>query len=505
MYSCQLCSKSYYWPHDLKRHIQAKHIQQQQHVQQQQQQAQPLTFKHPFTMTVSGPTSCGKTTWLKQVLQHGAITPAPFQIIWCYREWQPLYSEMLQQIPNIRFVEGISIPEVDIQFPHLIVLDDLMTEATKNKEISNMFTVGSHHRNMSIVCLLQNAFYQGKENRTMSLNSHYLVLFKNPRDQLQVSYLARQMYPHNTGYFMEKFLKATSQPYGCLVVDLKQDTPDSERLRCGNVIGQPAIKHASGMKVPVASTSTETIKDYDVNTSVVKSQEEPLVSMCIKDDSLLDKDHLLIESPAVNIIGNNREDTMHSCRYCGNYFQTPYFLHMHNQLGCNMMCVEDSDDDVAPYAWNQLLKKAYRKHDDLYAKKIETLKEEEDEVKADSQVSHELRPKYCRSLMQVYKKFLHQMHELSTNIQHNEIMNMVNWYLMYKGYDFNKAVDITLRKKRHLFEDILDEDQEKTEAAAAATDDDDDTTDDDDDDDDDTEENDEDDDTDETAEESDDA
>lgn len=143
-----------------------------------------LMFKHPMTMCVAGPTSCGKSTWVQNVLQYSLISPPPAQITWCYREWQPLYSEMLHRIPNITFVQGIQIPDVDTAFPHVIILDDQMADATKNTDVCNMFTVGSHHKNMSIICLLQNLFYHGKENRTMSLNSHYL--FKNPRDQLQV-------------------------------------------------------------------------------------------------------------------------------------------------------------------------------------------------------------------------------------------------------------------------------------------------------------------------------
>ena len=255
MYSCHLCSKSYGRPQEVRRHVIEKHWQRasQMSVPNQvplvppqvvpptvspQVPAVDLTFKHPFTMTVAGPTSCGKSTWLSKVLQSDMIQPAPCQITWCYREWQPLYTEILHRIHNIRFVEGIQVPEVDPQYPHLIVVDDLMTDATRNKDISNIFTVGSHHRNMSIICLLQNLFYQGKENRTMSLNSHYLVLFKNPRDQLQVRCLARQMYPQKTTHFMEKFQKATSQPFGCLVVDLKQDTPDQERLKSGNMFNQ---------------------------------------------------------------------------------------------------------------------------------------------------------------------------------------------------------------------------------------------------------------------------
>ena len=34
--------------------------------------------------------------------------------------------------------------------------------------------------------------------RNISLNIHYIILFKNPRDSQQISTLARQMYPGNS-------------------------------------------------------------------------------------------------------------------------------------------------------------------------------------------------------------------------------------------------------------------------------------------------------------------
>ena len=79
--------------------------------------------------------------------------------------------------------------------------------------------------------MLQNLYYKGKENRTMSLNSSYLVMFKNPRDQQQVAVLARQMYPNRPQHFMAEYDMATRKPYGYLFVDLKQDTPDDQRLK----------------------------------------------------------------------------------------------------------------------------------------------------------------------------------------------------------------------------------------------------------------------------------
>jgi hypothetical protein len=67
----------------------------------------------------------------------------------------------------------------------------------------------------------------------MTLNSHYLILFKNPRDAAQIMYLARQMYPSRPKFMMEAFADATAQPYTYLVVDLKADTDDDKRLRSG--------------------------------------------------------------------------------------------------------------------------------------------------------------------------------------------------------------------------------------------------------------------------------
>ena len=78
--------------------------------------------------------------------------------------------------------------------------------------------------NVSVICMLQDLYYKGKENRTMSLNSSYLVMFKNPRDQQQVAALARQMYPNRPQHFMTEYNRVTRKPYGYLFVDLKQDT-----------------------------------------------------------------------------------------------------------------------------------------------------------------------------------------------------------------------------------------------------------------------------------------
>ena len=114
---------------------------------------------------------------------------------------------------------------------NLIILDHLMTEAKCDQRIAVLFTKGSHHRNIFIVYLTQNVLPQGKACRDIALNMQYLVLFNNPIDRLQVTTLAKRIYPSTSAIFMKRFEEATSRPYGYLVVDLKSSTLEQDRLR----------------------------------------------------------------------------------------------------------------------------------------------------------------------------------------------------------------------------------------------------------------------------------
>ena len=123
------------------------------------------------------------------------------------------------------------LPTIDPSERNLVVLDDQMAEAGKMEEMSNLFTKGSHHRNITVVYIVQNVFDKGKVHRTISLNSHYIVLFKNPRDQGQMRSLAQQVFPSQVKYFMDAFLEATKKEHGYLLLDLHPLTPDRLRVR----------------------------------------------------------------------------------------------------------------------------------------------------------------------------------------------------------------------------------------------------------------------------------
>lgn len=192
-----------------------------------------MFLNHPFTCIVSGPTGCGKTSLVKSIIDCNVIDPEPENTLWLYAADQPLYNTMKR---HVTFEKGIpdDIEErFDGKFINLLIIDDLMTQLHSDERLTRLFSVGSHHQNLSIIFIVHNLFHQGKEMRNLNRNSHYIVMFKNPRDMLQISTLSGQMYPGNAKFLMESFKDATKEPHGYLFLDLKPDTDDRLRVRTG--------------------------------------------------------------------------------------------------------------------------------------------------------------------------------------------------------------------------------------------------------------------------------
>jgi len=68
-------------------------------------------------------------------------------------------------------------------------------DSAYSTRVSQLFTMRSHHRIISLVLITQNVFHQGRSSRDFSLSSKYIVVFKNPGDKTQIVLLARQVYP----------------------------------------------------------------------------------------------------------------------------------------------------------------------------------------------------------------------------------------------------------------------------------------------------------------------
>jgi len=201
-----------------------------------------IPFESPTSIMIAGPSNSGKTSLCMKIFENAAVMfkQKPSQIIYCYgSEWQPLFTKMKEKISNIQFQTGL--PDVDIfsSCSHhcILICDDLMSEISQNHWAEKLFCAGIHHTNITVIYLVQNIFPKGKVARTISLNTHYLILFDNRRDKLQIQTLGRQIFPGRVAYFMSAFEKAISnKSFGYLLLDLSPQSGYKEYQLRSNIL-----------------------------------------------------------------------------------------------------------------------------------------------------------------------------------------------------------------------------------------------------------------------------
>lgn len=125
---------------------------------------------------------------------------------------QPLI-QTVQGLPDSAALKHIS---GDAKDHKIVVIDDLLTESIANKELlTQLWTRGSHHYNMTFILLGQSLF---EISRIVRNNSHYVILFKALSDQLNIANYGRQIFPGKMKYFLDSFEDATRRRYGYLIV-----------------------------------------------------------------------------------------------------------------------------------------------------------------------------------------------------------------------------------------------------------------------------------------------
>lgn len=201
-----------------------------------------LPFKPCSSFIISGATRSGKTVFTKRLLENAAgmfVEKPPKYILYFYGVYQPTFDEMKKSVSNIHFFQGLPSEKIIEKYKSehtIVILDDLMNDVLKSEDIEKMFTQGCHHRGLSVIFITQNLFAQGKCSRTISLNSTYMVLFRNIRDKNQINYLATQLGKKTE--FLRAYDSAHRNNYGYLILDMSPATPDNLRLRTDVFPGQ---------------------------------------------------------------------------------------------------------------------------------------------------------------------------------------------------------------------------------------------------------------------------
>ena len=149
---------------------------------------------------------------------------------------QPLYDVIEKEIENLVFVRGVNFEFIDSLknngTKNLLIFDESCEEICNSKAFVNIATAG-RHRGLSTIYIKHNLFQQSKLGRDVELQNTHIVLFKSPRDVMQITTLSTQL-----GFgseLVDWYRDATSVPLGHLLIDLSPRTDD--RLRYCTITG----------------------------------------------------------------------------------------------------------------------------------------------------------------------------------------------------------------------------------------------------------------------------
>ena len=188
-----------------------------------------LRVDNSVSFLISGPLGIGKSHWIFCLIEHRneIFTEKIEKIFYFYDPYQKKFDQF---VDSIKFIQGL--PSLEIlkdASQSLVVLDDLIHYP--KDVISKIFTVYSHHYNFSVIFTTQNLF--NKSIREISLNSYFVVLFKNCHDATQIQTFMRQAFQENAKNAFQAYKNATSEARGYLLLDFRPDTYDSQRIRTG--------------------------------------------------------------------------------------------------------------------------------------------------------------------------------------------------------------------------------------------------------------------------------
>ena len=199
-----------------------------------------ISTKNRVFISLVGPSETGKSQLIYNWLKIGTLQSKFDKIYFFKQHSQPLYDVMLKEIESLEFVRGVNFEFIDSLknngTKYLLIFDDSCEEIGNSKAFVDIATAG-RHRCLNTIYIKHNLFHQSKLGRDVELQNTHIVLFKSPRDVMQVTTLSIQL-----GLGSELFnwcRDATSVPFGHSLIDLSPRTDD--RLRyCTNAKSVPS-------------------------------------------------------------------------------------------------------------------------------------------------------------------------------------------------------------------------------------------------------------------------
>ena len=155
-----------------------------------------ISTKNRVFISLVGPSETGKSqpnyNWLKIGTFHQKFD----KICFFYQHSQPFYNVMQKEVENLEFVQGVIFELIDSLknngTKYFLLFDDSCEEICNSKAFVDITTAG-RHRGLSTIYIKHNFFRQSKLGRDVLLQDTHTVLFKSPRDVMQVTTLGTQL------------------------------------------------------------------------------------------------------------------------------------------------------------------------------------------------------------------------------------------------------------------------------------------------------------------------
>ena len=186
-----------------------------------------ISTKNRVFISLVGPSETGKSQLSYSWLKIGKFQPKFDKIYFFYQHSQPLYDVIQNEIENLEFVQRVNFEFIDslknIGTEYLLMFDESCGEICTSKAFVDIATAG-RHRGLSTIYINHNLFHQSKLGRDVELQNTHIVLFKSPRDVMQVTTVSTQL---GLGSELVDWCRdATSVPFGHLLIDLSPRTDD---------------------------------------------------------------------------------------------------------------------------------------------------------------------------------------------------------------------------------------------------------------------------------------
>ena len=166
------------------------------------------TIPLPVRGGIYGPTECGKSTFIYNLLKYrDSVFSEKFdRVIYCIPEHtedsRAAYIASLREIcEHISIEEGL--PDLHSHFfknseSKLLILDDLSTALLRDPDYVQLMTVGSHHYNLSAIYTSQNYYQKSCDGRTFQRQLTMKVVFEDRSDSTVLTNISRQTFRSNS-------------------------------------------------------------------------------------------------------------------------------------------------------------------------------------------------------------------------------------------------------------------------------------------------------------------